>query len=44
MLPYLELRKIYFFVGKKEFFYNAKTKEDEVNLFKEIIDRLIFQK
>jgi len=27
-----------FFVGKKNFFYNAKTKKDEVNLFKEIID------
>ena len=27
-----------FFIGKKGFFYNAKIKEDEVNLFKEIID------
>lgn len=27
-----------FFVGKKNFFYNAKTKKDEVNLFKEIIE------
>jgi len=27
-----------FFIGKKNFFYNAKTKKDEVNLFKEIID------
>jgi superfamily I DNA and/or RNA helicase len=29
-----------FFVGKKNFFYNAKTKKDEVNLFKKIIDSL----
>lgn len=27
-----------FFIGKKDFFYNAKIKKDEVNLFKEIID------
>jgi superfamily I DNA and/or RNA helicase len=27
-----------FFVGKKNFFYNAKIKQGEVNLFKEIID------
>jgi len=27
-----------FFVGKKNFFYNAKTKKDEVNLFKKIIE------
>ena len=27
-----------FFIGKKNFFYNAKTKKDEVNLFKKIID------
>lgn len=27
-----------FFVGKKNFFYNVKTKKSEVNLFKEIID------
>jgi len=27
-----------FFVGKKDFFYNAKIKKHEVNLFKEIID------
>jgi len=27
-----------FFVGKKDFFDNFKTKKDEVNLFKEIID------
>jgi superfamily I DNA and/or RNA helicase len=27
-----------FFVGKKEFFYNTKTKKDEANLFKEIIN------
>ncbi len=26
-----------FFVGKKKFFYTAKTKKDEVNLFKKII-------
>jgi len=29
-----------FFVGKKDFFYNAKSKKDEVNLFKEIIKTL----
>jgi superfamily I DNA and/or RNA helicase len=29
-----------FFVGNKKFFYNAKTKKDEVNLFKKIIDYL----
>ena len=27
-----------FFIGKKDFFYNFKTKKDEVNLFKSIID------
>ena len=27
-----------FFVGNQNFFYNAKTKKGEVNLFKEIID------
>jgi len=27
-----------FFIGKKNFFYNAKTKKDEINLFKKIIE------
>ena len=27
-----------FFIGKKDFFYNFKTKKNEVNLFKSIID------
>ncbi|MGD9554491.1 MAG: AAA domain-containing protein [Candidatus Altimarinota bacterium] len=27
-----------FFIGKKDFFYSAKTNKDEINLFKKIID------
>ena len=33
-----------FFVGKKNFFYDAKTNKDEVNLFKKIIDSISFKR